>query len=179
MDEAEASCEMGVGDDPTSAEALYGIGSVYLNQQKTAEARDSFERVRKLRASCPDPLANSWNNLGLLAAREGRTREAIGYLQEALKLSPDHMITLDNLGSAYRKQKRWDDARKTYERALEISPSDAEANYGLGMVFAQNDDTVRAFDSLQRALKLRPVYPEALNNLGILYLRTQRRDDAP
>src|SRR5260370_18096165 len=134
MDEAEASCEMGVGDDPTRAEALYGIGSVYLNQQKTAEARDSFERVLKLRASYPDTLANSWNNLGLLAAREGRTREAIGYFQKTLKLSPDHMITLHNLRIPYRQQKRWDDARKTYERALEISPSDAEANSGLGLV---------------------------------------------
>ena len=178
MDQAEASFQSALRDDPASAEALYGIGSVYLNQQKTAEARESFERALKLRASYPDTLANSWNNLGLLAAREGRTGEAVGYFQKALKLSPDHMIALDNLGGAYREQKRWDDARKTYERALEVNPNNAEANYGLGMVFAQNDDTARAFDSLQRALKLRPVYPEALNNLGILYLRTQRRDEA-
>jgi tetratricopeptide (TPR) repeat protein len=178
LDQAEASFRIALRDDPTSAEALYGIGSVYLDQQKTAEARETFERALKLRASYPDTLANSWNNLGLLAAREGRTGEAIGYFQEALKLSPNHLIALDNLGSAYRQQKRWGDARKTYDRALEVGPNDAEANYGLGMVFAQNDDTARAFDSLQKALKLRPVYPEALNNLGILYLRTQRRDQA-
>jgi tetratricopeptide (TPR) repeat protein/peroxiredoxin len=178
MEQAAAAFQIALRDDPSSAEALYGIGSVYLDQQKTAEARESFEHALKLRASYPDTLANSWNNLGLLAAREGRTDEAIGYFQEALKLSPDHMIALDNLGSAYRQQKHWDDARKTYERALEINPDDAEANYGLGMVFAQNDDTARASDSLQRALKLRPIYPEALNNLGILYLRTRRRDQA-
>ncbi len=178
MDQAEASFRIALRDDPSSAEALYGIGSVYLNQQKVAEARETFERALKLRASYPDTLANSWNNLGLLAAREGHTGDAVGYFQDALKLSPDHMIALNNLGSAYRQQKRWDDARKTYERALEVGSNDAEANYGLGMVFAQNDDTARAFDSLQKALKLRPVYPEALNNLGILYLRTQRRDQA-
>jgi tetratricopeptide (TPR) repeat protein len=178
LDQAEASFRIALRDDPTSAEALYGIGSAYLEQQKTAEARESFERALKLRASYPDTLANSWNNLGLLAAREGRTGEAMGYFQEALKLSPDHLIALDNLGSAYRQQKRWDDARKTYERALKVNSNDAEANYGLGMVFAQNDDTARAFDALQKALKLRPAYPEALNNLGILYLRTQRRDQA-
>ena len=178
MEQAEASFRIALRDDPSSAEALYGIGSVYLNQQKNAQARESFERALKLRASYPDTLANSWNNLGLLAAREGRTGEAVGYFQEALKLSPDHMIALDNLGSAYRQQKQWDDARKTYQRALQLSPNDAEANYGLGMVFAQQDDTARAYESMQKALKLRPVYPEALNNLGILYLRTQRRDQA-
>jgi len=178
MEQAAASFQIALRDDPTSAEALYGIGSVFLDQQKNAPARESFERALKLRASYPDTLANSWNNLGLLAAREGRSGEAIAYFQEALKLSPDHMIALDNLGSAYRQQKLWGDAHKTYERALEVDPNDAEANYGLGMVFAQNDDTARAFDSLQKALKLRPAYPEALNNLGILYLRTQRRDEA-
>ncbi len=178
MDQAAASFRIAQRDDPTSAEAVYGIGSVYLEQQKTTDARECFERALKLRASYPDTLANSWNNLGLLAAREGRTDEAVGCLQEALKLSPDHLIALDNLGSAYRQEKRWDDARKTYERALEVNPNEAEANYGLGMVFAQNDDTGRAFDALQKALKLRPVYPEALNNLGILYLRTHRRDEA-
>ena len=178
MDQSEASFRIALRDDPQSAEALYGIGSVYLEQQKTVEAQESFKGALKLRASYPDTLANSWNNLGLLAAREGRMGEAIGYLQEALKLSPDHLIALNNLGSAYRQQKRWDDARKTYDRALQVNPNDVEANYGLGMVFAQNDDTARAFDSLQKALKLRPVYPEALNNLGILYLRTERRDEA-
>lgn len=178
LEQAEACFRIALRDDPSSAEALYGIGSVYLDQQKTREAGESFERALKLRASFPDTLANSWNNLGLLAAREGRLGEAVGYFQEALKLSPDHRIALDNLGSAYRQQKRWDEARRTFERALEINANDAEANYGLGMVFAQNDDTARAFDSLQRALQLRPVYPEALNNLGILYLRTRRRDEA-
>ena len=178
LDQAEASFRIALRDDASSAEALYGIGSVYLDQGKAAEARDSFERALKLRASYPGTMANSWNNLGLLAAREGRTDKAVDDFQEALKLSPDHMIALNNLGSAYRQLKRWDDARQTYERALEINSNDAEANYGLGMVFAQNDDTARAFDALQKALKLRPAYPEALNNLGILYLRTRRRDEA-
>jgi tetratricopeptide (TPR) repeat protein len=183
MDQAAASFQIALRDDPASAEALYGVGSVYLDQQrldqqKTAQARECFERALKLHASYPDTMANSWNNLGLLAAREGRTDAAIEDFHQALKLSPDHLIALDNLGSAYRQQKRWDDARKTYERTLEVNANDAEANYGLGMVFAQNNDTERAFDSLQKALTLRPVYPEALNNLGILYLRTHRRDQA-
>src|SRR5208282_6712873 len=104
MDQAAASFQIALRDDPQSAEALYGIGSVYLDQQKTAEARESFERALKLRASYPGTSANSWNNLGLLAAREGRTDEAIAHFQEALKLNPDHMIALDNLDSAYRRQ---------------------------------------------------------------------------
>jgi len=83
MDQAAASFRIALLDDPSSAEALYGIGSVELNQQKTKEARASFERALKLRASYPDTLANSWNNLGLLAAREGRMDEAVGHFLQA------------------------------------------------------------------------------------------------
>ena len=178
FDQAEASFRLALRDDPSSAEAVYGIGSVYLKQQKTAEARENFERAIKLHASYPDTLPNAWNNLGLLAAREGRTAEAIPYFQEALRLSPDHLIALENLGNAYRQEKKWDEARKVLERAVAIGPQDPEANYSLGMVFAQLDDSDHAYEYLQRALKFRPGYPEALNNLGVLYLRTRRRDDA-
>jgi tetratricopeptide (TPR) repeat protein/peroxiredoxin len=178
FDQAEASFRLALRDDPSSAEGHYGLGSVYLKQDKSQEARDSFERAVKLNASYPDTLANAWNNLGLLATRDGHAAEAIGYFQEALQRNPDHWIALENLGNAYRQQKRWDEARKTLERAVAVRPDDPEANYSLGMVFAQSDDTERAYEYLQKALKFRPAYPEALNNLGVLYLRTGKRNEA-
>jgi Flp pilus assembly protein TadD/peroxiredoxin len=177
-DQAEDSFRRALQDDPTSAEALYGLGSVYLQQQKNSEARQSFERVASLQASYPDTLPNAWNNLGLLAAREGRMSEAVTCFRKALQISPDHPIALVNLGNAYRQLKQWDDARKVLQQAVAVSPDDPEANYGLGMVFAQSNDSDLAYRYLQTALKFRPDYPEALNNLGILYLRTQRRDEA-
>jgi tetratricopeptide (TPR) repeat protein len=178
LDQAEASFQRALRDDPTSAEALYGIGSVYLNQNKNAAARETFERAVKLKANYPDTVPDAWNNLGVIATREGRVNDSIRCFQEALRLSPHHVVLLDNLGNAYRLEKNWSGARKTLEQALEIAPEDPEANYSLGMVFAQADDTAKAYEYLQRALKARPVYPEALNNLGVLYLNTQRRDRA-
>jgi len=178
FDQAETAFLRALRDDASSAEACYGLGSVYLKQEKAREARDSFERAVKLSASYPDTLPNAWNNLGLLATREGHIDEAIGRFQQALQASPDYWIALENLGNAYRLQKRWDEARKTLERALAARPQDAEANYNLAMVFAQTGDTERASQYLQKALQLRPTYPEALNNLGVLYLRTLRRDEA-
>ena len=176
--QAEASFQLSLKDDPSSAEALYGLGSVYLKQERNSEAREAFERTVKLKADSPNTLTNAWNNLGLLAAREGKMPEAKSYFQEALRLNPDHLVALDNLGSVYRRLQDWDAARITLQRALKEKPDDPEANYSLGMVFAQTDDTERAYEFLRKALQLRPVYPEALNNLGILYLRTKRPDEA-
>jgi tetratricopeptide (TPR) repeat protein len=178
LEQAEVSFRQALEDDPSSAEALYGIGSVYLNQNKNALAREMFEKCVKLQPSYPETLPDAWNNLGVLATREGQIDEAIANFQQALKFNPRHQLSLDNLGNAYRAEKRWSDARQALESALEASPDDAEANYSLGMVFAQTGEPNKAYDHLQRALKARPDYPEALNNLGILYLLNRRRQEA-
>jgi len=178
LDQAEASFQQALREDPSSAEALYGIGSVYLNQNENAAAREAFGSAVTLQANYPDTLPDAWNNLGVIATREGKVEESIERFQEALRLNPHHVLALDNLGNAFRLQKNWDEARKVLERALEIAPQDPEANYSLGMVFAQANDTAKAYEYLQRALQARPAYPEALNNLGILYLITQQRDKA-
>ncbi len=178
LDQAEASFQRALQDDPSSAEAAYGIGSVYLKQDKNGAAGESFERAIKLKASYPGTMADAWNNLGVLATREGRVEESMRCFKEALRLNPHHLLALDNLGNAYRLEKQWDEARKVLESALEVAPQDPEANYSLGMIFAQTDDNAHAYEYLQRALKARPVYPEALNNLGVLYLVTGRSDQA-
>jgi len=178
LDPAGTAFQQALREDPSSAEALYGIGSVYLNQNKSADARAMFERCLKQQPNYPETFPDAWNNLGVLDTRDGRIVDSVGKFQEALKLNPRHLLALVNLGNAYRAQKQWGEAREALQRAVEVAPSDPEANYALGMVFAQTDDTAHAYEQLQTALKARPNYPEALNNLGVLYLVTQRRNDA-
>jgi len=178
FEQAEEFFGQAMKDDPSSAEALYGLGSAYLQLQKMEEARDCFERALKLHATYPGTLPNSWNNLGILAARGGNFELAIQYFQHALEIDPKHPIALQNLGSAYRQKKDWPQAKSALEGALALNPDDPEANYSLGMVYAQQNDTDRAFNYLQKAIASRPAYPEALNNLGILYLHTRRPAEA-
>jgi tetratricopeptide (TPR) repeat protein len=178
FEQAEVFLQQAVRDDPQSAEALYGLGSAYLQQKKNSEARDCFQRSLQLHASYPGTMPNAWNNLGLLAAREGNTDSAIEYFRRALQIDPQHSIALQNLGNAYRQKRDWPQARHALEQSLALNADDPEANYSLGMVYAQQNDTAHAYEYLQKALAVRPVYPEALNNLGILYLRTQRADEA-
>lgn len=178
FEQAQASFELALRDDPSSAEALYGLGSVYLKQEKRQQARQSFEQAVKLAASYPDTLPNAWNNLGLISAQEGHMSEATQDFQQALRFNPEHVIALENLGNAYRQQKLWQQAQNAFERALAVNPERPEANYGLAMVYAAGDDSEHTYEYLQRALQARPDYPEALNNLGVLYMRTHRRDQA-
>ena len=177
LDQAEEAFRLALRDDPQSAEAHYGLGSVHLETQRSDDARQSFERALKLQPHYPDTWTNAWNNLGVIAMQTGRSEEAVENFQAAVRQNPKNLVALDNLGNAYRQQERWPEARKALARALQLNPDDAEANYSMGMVFARLNDSQRTYEYLQRALVIRPDYPEALNNLGILYLRTGRLDD--
>jgi Flp pilus assembly protein TadD/peroxiredoxin len=175
---AEAFFRQALRDDPKSAEALYGLGSAYLQLQKANEARECFHRALQLHASYPGTPPNAWNNLGILDAREGKFDLAIQNFQRALQIDPEHSIALQNLGNAYRQKKDLPEAKLALEHAIALNPDEPEANYSLGMVYAQQNDSEHAYEYLQKALASRPVYPEALNNLGILYLRTRRPEEA-
>jgi tetratricopeptide (TPR) repeat protein len=178
LEQSEAYFRLAQKDDPDGAEAFYGLGSVYLEQQKNAEARECFLRASRAESNYPGTLPNTWNNLGILSARDGETGEAITYFEKSLQLNPENAVALQNLGNAYRQKKDWPSAKSVLERALTLRPDDAETNYSLGMVYAQTDDAGRAYEYLQKALAAKPAYPEALNNLGVLYLRTQHPADA-
>jgi tetratricopeptide (TPR) repeat protein len=178
FEQAQEFFAQALKDDPGSAEAFYGLGSAYLQLQRANEARDCFERALKLHASYPGTLPNSWNNLGILAAREGNYDLAVEDFLHALQIDPQHSIALQNLGNAYRQKKDWPQAERALEHVLALNADDPEANYSLGMVYAQQNETERAEDYLQKAIASRPAYPEALNNLGILYLRMRRPDEA-
>lgn len=172
---AAAAFQRALANNPSSAEAYYGLGSAYLKQEKVNEAHGCFQHAIRLNANYSNTLPNSWNNLGIIAARRGSMEEAIKDFQEALRYNPRYLIALQNLGNAYRQLGRWQEARQALEQALKVNPKDAEANYSLGMVFAEIGDAVNAHKHLEKALEARPDYPQALNNLGVLYLRTGQR----
>jgi len=178
FEQAEALFQQAVKNDPKSAEALYGLGSAHLERQDAKRARECFERALQLHTSYPGTLPNAWNNLGILAAREGNMNAAIQGFQRALQIDPEHSIALQNLGNAYRQKKEWPEAERALKHALALNSEDAESNYSLGMVYAAQNDTGHAYEYLEKALAARPAYPEALNNLGVLYLRTGRPEEA-
>jgi tetratricopeptide (TPR) repeat protein len=178
LDAALASCRLLLENEPTSGEAYYMLGTIYLKKQLPEKARENLEQALKLKPAYFDTWPDAWNNLGMLAIQAGENGQAIQDFKQAIRLNPNHSIALQNLGNAYRQQGQWLEAQSTLERAVKIDPDDANANYSLAMVFAHRDDTEDAYEYLERALKLRPDYPDALNNLGILYARTGRLSDA-
>ncbi len=119
MTEAEHFLQLALRDDPDNSEALYGIGSIYLQQNKPTEARATFERVIKLPqrypGTLPERMEQSRSCCQLAKAiptkrssNSSKRCSSIPIISSRSKIWATHI----------RQAKRWDDAKSTLQHAL-------------------------------------------------------------
>ena len=68
---------------------------------------------------------------------KGSADEAITWYQKALKLNPQFVDALYNLGSIYHQKGQLDEAVGYYEKALQLNPQLAMAYNNLGSILQQ------------------------------------------
>lgn len=94
--------------------------------------------------------------LGLMFQNEGRAEEAVVQFGEALKLRPDYLPALVNMGTLQLQRSATDEARSLFSRALEVNEQCTAARYGLGQVSLSERDYAAAVKLLERALSEAP-----------------------
>jgi tetratricopeptide (TPR) repeat protein len=133
-------------------EVAYGLmGSAYLNLGYTGRAKEIFHQAVRLNPNYPHAL----NNLGVLAAREGRPVEAEALLLRAMEvLGRKDMSPYANLANVYELSGRLLEAIAMMESAVTIKP-DLGANwYHLARLRVLNGDLPGAYEPLARAIAL-------------------------
>jgi len=107
--------------EPNSPETLLALGYYqYWGLRDYGSAKTTFARVsRMLPGSSEVPRA-----LGLIARREGRWNESIGYLEQALALDPRNVGLLVDAAWTYVMLRQFPTALKLYDRVLDITPND-------------------------------------------------------
>jgi tetratricopeptide (TPR) repeat protein len=103
-----------------------------------------------------------------LYAGQGRHKEALRHLEEAVRLRPREPVTLVDLGYEDFILGDKDGARRRFEQALGIAPDNADLRNNLGVVLASAGRKDEAAEQFSRALSLRPGFKEARANLDAL-----------
>jgi len=116
----------------------------------------------------PDALAA--NGEGVVLYGAGRLAEAQERFQEALRIEPDYVEALINLGALAAAQGRYDEAAAHLHQALAFDPESPYAHYNLGSVYSLQGDWPAAVDAYKQATRWFEGYVEAWNNLGDAYL---------
>jgi protein O-mannosyl-transferase len=136
-----------------------------LTHQQLGHWKDSEALFRHaLEVTENNGLAHS--NLGAALAKKGQIDEAIGQLQEALRLQPHFAPACNNLANALLLKGQIDEAIGQYQEALRLKPDHAEAHYGLGTALLLKGETAEAMRQFQEVLRLKPDHAEAHYNLG-------------
>lgn len=129
-------------------------------------------------ASMPASMSASMSVHGLHLLNQGRHREAVDALEQAVSANPSDYATLNNLGLAYHRAGQWDRAIAAFRRVLEIHPAFVKAFYNLGNVYMDRKDTGAMVQCYRDALALTPDDPQAHYRMGQLYLEHLDADQA-
>lgn len=110
--------------------------------------------------------ANELLRRGLALAAARRLLEAAAAFQAALRLDPELVPALLNLGTAYRHLGQRDSALPCYRLAAKLAPERPEALYLYATLLCELRELEEAIAVHRRALALAPDQPGVLSDLG-------------
>jgi len=130
--------------------AIFVQGSTYERQKKYELAEEAFRKV-----VADDPKnAMALNYLGyMLADRDTRLEEALGYIRRAVALDPQNGAYLDSLGWAYYKLGKYDLAEENLRRASERINTDPTVHQHLGELYQKTGRLKLAASNYERSLE--------------------------
>jgi tetratricopeptide (TPR) repeat protein len=161
--------------DETNADVYYAIGMYYFNHERFDQANGFLQSALK------------WNphhilSLNALAAIELDIKDnfeaAEKYYLDALKLEPNSLLTLMNLGYAYLNDEQFEKSEECFKKVLEINPREPSAMHNLGLLEREiKNDPHQAEQYFIMALEIKPDYLPALIDLGELYSKELKDSD--
>ena len=156
-----------IGYGATLFEAYFMVG-------RMADARRVAEAIwaRGYRG----PLVNL--ALGAVAMAERRMDEALRYLKDAERATPDDPGVYVMIGRAYLRLQEWEQARQAFATALQLDEDNEAAWEGLASAALGQGDDAQAAEHALHAVALRSDYPEAHYRLGVALARLGRATEA-
>jgi len=112
-------------NNKSTAKDCYELGSLYLDKKLYVQAVTLFQKALKMNEDETEPenKALIYNALGFSYFAQEQYDLAIRNYKDALKLYPDYVIALNNLGNAYEKKQMINKAIETYEETLKYNES--------------------------------------------------------
>ncbi|PZR10804.1 MAG: gliding motility protein [Archangium gephyra] len=182
-DSKTASNTAGTGgaDQPqisNKAKLLFDDALKSWDTQKKAKNVDypSIEKKFKAAADADPNLAEAVYNLGVLAERQGKTKEAVAFYKDALSRKPTLKQAAENLGVIAQNNGDEATAQKVYTDLLTSYPDDASSRARLAELARRRGDGDRAIELSREALFRDPKTLQAFKTMMLVY--TERKQYA-
>ena len=115
-------------DSLSKASELYEFGSIQIKKRLYSEATKTLLKAIEFSENEPkEAKAIIENALGFSYAAQNEFKKAIKHYTYAIKLLPEYIVALNNLGSAQQKLLENDLAYETFKKVLIIDPNNKTA----------------------------------------------------
>jgi tetratricopeptide (TPR) repeat protein len=137
------------------------------------EPQAAIDRIHTLQsgggnAALPDQSFESLFGIAEQLAARGQFAEAQAYYERALRLQPDDIKTLNNLGFAYQAQTKYPQAAQCFVKVLGQSPNNSIAYNNLAGTLYQMGMADSAKVLWEKALKIDPTNAQIKKNLDFV-----------
>ncbi len=150
-----------------AVERLNDVAEAKIRSNALKEAKEILKKAKELK----EGHSRTLTNFITLLIKEGKDKEAMSLIFDALKKNPNDITALNLLGNHYFEGKDYRKAEELFVKVISIKPQDVEARVKLGRLKIQQDDLDKAFqlykplvDSLVRKNKAE----KAVGLLGLI-----------
>ncbi len=159
--------------DQQKAVRLAGQGAIF---NWLGRREDAAKEYRQLIRKFPE-FPNVHYAYGVFLLKSD-SRAAVEQLQEELRISPDHVASILQLGYEFLKQRKPKEALPYIQHALELVPQSPSATAALGKAYLQLGDYEKARTTLEEAVRLAPDSAELHSILTTVCYRLGRKEEA-
>ncbi len=122
--------------------------------------------------------ADIWCLLGIVQRAAGELEQSVASHREALRLKPEFVEALNNLGNALVNQGKSAEAVAAFEQVLRLRPGYPEGHNNLAAALRQQGKWTESEAHYREAVRLKPDYSDAHNNLGVALQGLGRLEEA-
>jgi tetratricopeptide (TPR) repeat protein len=172
LPKAKAAYAQALLKQPSSLEALTGLGRIALTEENMDELGQHVEKIEALN---PRSAEGAWLGAHLLWS-EGKKQEATEKLDWALRRDSSHLDFWLSKAKMAMEDRHTSRADEALTRARQLSPSLAIVNYWSGLLAEMQEDFNKAHSYFQKATetdKQNPVYPLAQSRAQLSLHRSQ------
>ncbi len=147
--------------NPESAEAWFGLGTVYGLMGHHDSALECYHACLLRRPDHDGALVN----MGVEKLRRGDISGARHYFNSARLFNARNARAWQGAGICAMHEGDNEEAVNLLQQAVALAPADAETRHALGGAYWNNNEHAQAGDALRTAVELRPGYPRYINTL--------------
>ncbi len=138
--------------DPAEAAEEWFQKGLALEESGAApdQAHAAYSRAVELNPNAAGALVN----LGTIAFRARRLRDAAAYYTRAIDADPRYPLAHFNLGNIFDELGQIDEARRQYELALRLNPDYGDAIFNLALIAERKSENMQAVRYWKAYLKL-------------------------